>query len=110
MKPKKRELGIDGPPEEKLAALKAAAKHFNSDLTRIICRDKNDKLLSVSVYAEDEYAEALLRFLKSDEIKALGNHPAPADASKKRRGTKTGSVIPSNEGTGSHRGSQKQED
>jgi hypothetical protein len=106
---KKRELSIDSPPQEKLAALKAAAKHFNSDLTQIICSDKNDKLLSVSVYAEDEYAEALLRFLKSDEIKALGDHPAPADARKKRRGTKSGSVMPRSERTGPHRGSQKQE-
>jgi len=32
---------------------------------------------------------------------------APADAGKKRRGTKSGSVMQSDEGTGPHRGSQK---
>ncbi len=32
---------------------------------------------------------------------------APANARKKQRGTKSGSVMPSNEGTGPHRGSQK---
>jgi hypothetical protein len=110
MKPKKRELGIDSLPEEKLATLKAAAKYFNAGLTQVICSDKDDKLLSVSVYAEDEYAEALLRFLKSDEIKALGDRPAPADARKKRRGTKSGSVISFNAGPEEPRGSQKQED
>jgi hypothetical protein len=64
-------LEIDSPPEEKLAALKSAAKTFNSDFSQIICRDENDKLLSVSVYAKGEYAAALLRFLGSKEIKKI---------------------------------------
>jgi hypothetical protein len=60
-------LTIDTPPEEKLEALKRAAKHFNAGMCSIICRDKNDKLLSVSIYAEGDDAAALEKWLKRRE-------------------------------------------
>jgi hypothetical protein len=75
--PSPKTLEIDSPPEEKLAALKSAAKIFNSDLSQIICRDENDQLLSVSVYAKGEYAAALLRFLESKQIAKIGESEQP---------------------------------
>ncbi len=63
-KPPKKELRIDSPPEEQLAALQSAARSANSDLTQLICRDEAGKLISVAVFARAEYAPRLERFLK----------------------------------------------
>jgi hypothetical protein len=65
----KPQLKIDSPPEVKLAALKTALTKFGGSSAYIICRDANDKLLSVSMCAEGEEAEALERWIKQRERK-----------------------------------------
>jgi hypothetical protein len=59
-----RSLTLDSPPEDKLRALQAASETFNSDLTQLVGRDNDGKLLFVSVYARGEEATRLLRFLE----------------------------------------------
>lgn len=63
----KPELGIDTPPEQKLEALEKCAKHFGAGSASLICRDKEGKLLSVSIYAEGRDAESLERWLKQHD-------------------------------------------
>ncbi len=59
------ELTLDSSPEKILKVLSGASKRFNSDLTHLIGRDENGKLLFVAVYARGEDAEALERWLES---------------------------------------------
>ena len=59
-----KNLEIDSPAEEKIAALRSAAKHFNADLTYIICRDLKGRITEVSVCAGGSYAGPLARYLK----------------------------------------------
>ncbi len=59
----KKDLSLDSPPSDHLAALAGAAERYNSDLTRVVGRDASDKLLFVAVHAKGEYAPKLLRFL-----------------------------------------------
>jgi hypothetical protein len=58
------DLSLDSTQQEKFDALKHAADRFNSDLTQVIGRDDNDKLLFVAVHAKGSYAVALERWLK----------------------------------------------
>jgi hypothetical protein len=57
--------------EQKLSAFKAAAKkladYTNAGLVSLICRDADEKLLSVAVYVEGQEAAALERWLKRRE-------------------------------------------
>lgn len=65
-----KKLDVDSPADEKLAAIKAAAKYFNSDLTQLICRDAAGNLQSVHVFAQGKYAVMLERWLgKLDRVK-----------------------------------------
>jgi hypothetical protein len=50
-----------------MAALWSAAKRFGAGSTYLICRDRNDKVLSVSIYTENEEAEALARWIEAFE-------------------------------------------
>jgi predicted GIY-YIG superfamily endonuclease len=58
------DLSITSTEQEKFEALKHAADYFNSDLTQVIGRDDNGKLLFVAVHAKGSYAVALERWLK----------------------------------------------
>jgi hypothetical protein len=58
------DLSITSTEQEKFGALKRAADYFSSDLTQVIGRDDNDKLLFVAVHAKGDYAAALERWLK----------------------------------------------
>lgn len=69
------QLTIDSPPKKKLAALATAAENIDSDLTQLICRDDEGKLLSVSVHAREPYANALLVWLKRAEMNTIKNAP-----------------------------------
>lgn len=58
-------IEMDIPPLEKLAALKAMAKDFNATRTRLICRDDDGNLLSISLHieADDDLALPLLDWM-----------------------------------------------
>jgi hypothetical protein len=57
-------LEIDSPPLDKMTALWSMAKATNAGSVFLICRDRDGKVLSASIYAEYEDAESLVQWIE----------------------------------------------
>lgn len=92
----KRELTHESSVHDKLRALIDASETFNADLTSIIARDDDDKVIGCAVCCTDDDAVALARWVERrkdirrtrEQTNPEANSGARSAAADRRRGKK----------------------